>query len=80
MCFFPANHMVRQILEKPLSIYDALDIMRDDQQRFEKTVQNLKTRKVIPHSTVRDLRMPTRHSNRGKAKPKTRRSRRPTQA
>ena len=63
-------------MKNPLSIYDALDIMRDDQQRFEKTVQDLKTRKATPHGSVSDLRIPTRDSNKGKPKPKTK-ARRP---
>jgi len=44
---YESSPKFRQIvMDKPQTIYEVLDILRDDQQRFDKTVVDLKTQET----------------------------------
>ena len=42
------------VIDKPQTIYEVLDILRDDQQRFDKTVADLRTQKTALPQTKCD--------------------------
>lgn len=45
---------LQTVMDKPLTIYEVLDIVREDQQRFDKTIADLRTKETAFPKTKYD--------------------------